>query len=782
MTNPRAVRGWLMSGVAILMAAAPALAQEAPIPVSLSAFPAIPQAPKGAPNVVVILTDDVGFAASSTFGGPIPTPIFDQLAERGLRFNRFHTTALCSPTRAALLTGRNHHAVNTGVISELATGRPGYTGVIPDDAITFGQVLKDNGYVTAFIGKNHNTPDWESGPAGPFTRWPNGFGFDYFFGFNGGETNQWAPALVENRNIIEPPSDDPNYILDRDLADRTIDWLRQQQSVAPAKPFLVYYAPGTAHGPHHAPREWIDRFKGQFDQGWDRMREESYARQKKQGVIPADARLTPRPPGVPAWNTLSADQKRLYARMMEVYAGALSHADNQIGRVIDEIRRQGKLDNTLIIYIQGDNGASAEGGLNGTTNEIAALGGNFEPFDYTLSKIDTLGGPLAFNHYPVGWAWAMDTPFQWTKQIASHFGGMRNGMVVSWPAGIKDVGQVRSQFTHVIDIAPTLYDVIGIKPAEAHNGVTVAALDGKSFAGAFASKTAPTREVQYFEMFGNRAIYDHGWIASTTPGRVPWMPLNEVAAKDFKWELYDTSRDYSQANDLAAKNPQKLAELQARFEEEGERNHVLPVQSALRIRIPDFNRPSAFRGLQNIRLFPSATRVPNALFPDIRSRSWKISSSVELTQPNENGAVLTQGGRFGGWALLVMNGRPTFVYRMSSVPADLFRLDATKQLAPGLHRIDVDFNYDGGGLGMGGELVMRADGEEIGRMRMPRTLVSFWPLEGATVGWDAATPVIEDYRVPFRLPGVKYVDIEFPTGGPKPTPANTTPASTTPAP
>ena len=755
---------------ALALTLAPAMpgwanAQSTPPATSLAAYPAQPKAPANAPNVLIIMTDDVGFGASSTFGGPIRTTTFDALAARGLRYNRFNTTALCSPTRAALLTGRNHHAVNQGVISEIATGRRGYTGVIPDDAITFGRVLRDNGYSTAFIGKNHNTPDWETGPDGPFTRWPNGFGFDYFFGFNGGETDQWAPALVENRKTIEPPTNDPTYILDRDLADHTIDWLRTQRSAAPDKPFLVYYAPGTAHGPHHAPREWIDRFKGQFDQGWDKMREESFARQKKLGVVPADAKLTPRPTQIPAWDSLSADQHRLYARMMEVYAGALAYADNQIGRVIDEVRREGKLDNTLIVYIQGDNGASAEGGLGGTTNEMAGLGGIYEPLEFTLSKIDTLGGPMAFGHYPVGWAWAMDTPFQWTKQIASHLGGVRNGMVVSWPARIKDVGEVRSQFTHVIDIAPTLYDVIGIKVPETKDGVKVHALDGRSIAASFYSKTAPGRDVQYFEMFANRGIYDHGWLANTVPERLPWIPGQNVDPLKFKWELYNLDKDFSQATDLAVKYPQKLAELKVRFEEEAARNHVLPVQTSIFDRLPESNRPSPFEGKSKLSFYPGTARYTNGSFPDIRNRSWNISATLDLPRVGESGAVVTQGGRFGGWGLVLFDGKPTFIYKRSSLPEDLFRLASAKPLGAGKHQVDLGFAYDGNGMGKGGTLTMRIDGEEAGTMRMTQTVAGAWPLEGATIGWDAGTPLVEDYRVPFRIDGVERVDISLGESG-----------------
>ncbi len=529
-------------------------------------FPKGVTAPQGAPNVLLILTDDVGFGASSTFGGPIQTPNFQRLADNGLRYNMFHTTALCSPTRAALITGRNHHSVASGIITEFATGYPGYNSLVPKSAGSVGAVLRDNGYNTSWFGKMHNVPDWMSSQAGPFDLWPSGLGFEYFYGFLGGDSDQWHPALYENTTPIEPYLGKPDYILDRDLADKAIDWMRMQHALAPDKPWLLYYATGTAHAPHHAPKDWIAKYKGQFDQGWDKVREETLARQIKQGVAPQGTKLTPRPEQIPAWDSLSADQKRLYARMMEVYAGALSHADYQIGRLLDAVEQSGQLDNTLVIFIMGDNGASPEGGLQGTTNEVATAGnGVTESLPYLLSMMDELGGPKTYNHYPVGWAHAMDTPMQWTKQIASHFGGTRNGMVVSWPARIKDKGTIRSQFAHVIDVVPTIYEAAKITPPMMLDGVPQKPIEGISFVYTFEDATVPTRHTtQYFELAGNRAIYRDGWMANTTPLRLPWVTIgSEPNPDDFKWELYNIDKDFSQADNLAESNPEKLKELQA---------------------------------------------------------------------------------------------------------------------------------------------------------------------------------------------------------------------------
>jgi arylsulfatase len=534
-------------------------------------FPREVQAPKGAPNILLIMTDDVGFGASSTFGGPIPTPTFDQLAADGLRYNQFHTTAICSPSRAALITGRNHHSVHTGIVMEFGTGFPGYDTLMPKSTGTVAEVLKQNGYNTSWFGKNHNVPDWHNSKAGPFDLWPTGLGFEYFYGFLGGETNQWASAIIEGTKPIEAEEQHgPNPVhFDQLMADKAIDWIRLQHAMAPDKPFFAYYATGTPHSPHHAPKEWIAKFKGRFDQGWDQVREETLAQQKQLGVVPANTQLTPHPKEIPAWDALSADQKRLYARMMEVHAGTLAHADYQIGRVIDAVAQTGELDNTVIVYIQGDNGASAEGSLQGVSAQFAVLGNGVpESLEFLLSKIDELGGPTTDNHYPVGWAHAMNTPFQWAKQVASHFGGMRTGLVISWPATITDKGGLRTQFHHLIDIVPTLYEAAGVTVPAVLNGVMRKPIEGVSMAYSFANADArSTRTTQYFEVLANRGIYHEGWMASTTPLRVPWVTQGtQPSPDDFQWELYNIEEDFSQANNLAQKHPEKLKELQAVFD------------------------------------------------------------------------------------------------------------------------------------------------------------------------------------------------------------------------
>lgn len=778
MTSSR-LRLSLISAAALgALAAGPALAQGPALPAAPTSYkgtlgvtPALsspplyapgPQAPRGAPNVLIVLTDDVGFGASSTFGGPIPTPTFDALAEQGLRYNRFHTTALCSPTRAALLTGRNHHSVGGGVIQELATGYPGYTSVIPRTAATIAEVLRLNGYATAQFGKNHNTPDWQTGPAGPFDNWPNGLGFDYFYGFNGGETDQWAPALVENRNPVEPPTDDPDYILDRDLADHAIAWLRMQKTQQPDKPLLVYFSPGSAHAPLQAPKAWIDRFKGRYDQGWDKLREESFTRQKAMGVIPADAVLTPRPPEIPAWDSLSADDRKVAARLMEVYAGMLAHTDYQIGRVIEELRAQGELDNTIVVYIQGDNGASAEGGLTGTASEIAALNGVPFPASQILDRLDHMGDRTTSPHYPAGFAWAMDTPFQWMKQVASHFGGVRNGMVVSWPAGIKARGEMRSQFTHVIDIAPTLYEAIGVAPPAEVNGARQQPIEGVSLASTFADAKAPeVRTTQYFEMFGNRALYKDGWVAATHPIRLPWTrPTNPFDANSFTWELYNVEKDFSQSNDLAAQEPAKLKAMQVEFMAQARAHNVLPIDPRTLERTPQALRPYTLNGRSEFTYFPGP-RMHDSAFPELKNRSWTMTASVEVGAEPAQGVVATQGGHSAGWVLAAFNGRPTFIYNFFGLKGQTLRLRGERPLAPGRHALTVDFQYDGGGMGKGATLVLKVDGEEVARGRAEYTVPGWWPLEGVGIGRDVGTPVTEDYRVPFPFSGrVERLDVK----------------------
>ena len=567
-------------------------------PESTKDFPQEVKAPKGAPNILLILTDDVGFGASSPFGGPIPTPTMDRLANEGLRYTQFHTTALCSPTRAALLTGRNHHSAATGLIMEGGTGFPGYNTLMPKSVGTFAEVLKQNGYNTAWYGKNHNVPDWHTSQAGPFDLWPTGLGFEYFYGFIGGDTSQWAPAIYENIKPIEPPHDVKDYFFDKDMADKSIERIRMLHAIAPDKPWVTYFAPGTAHAPHHAPKDWIAKFKGQFDQGWDKARDETLARQKKMGIVPQDTKLTERSAGIPAWDSLDADHKKVAAHMMEVYAAALSHADYQVGRIVDALADMDELDNTLVIYIQGDNGASAEGGPQGLLNEMSFFNATPEDFKEVMRRMDELGGPTTFNHYPIGWAHAMDTPFQWTKQIASHFGGTRNGMVMSWPARIKDKGSIRTQFHHVIDIAPTILEAVGVQMPSVLNGVPQKPIEGVSMVYSFDNAKAPsTHRTQYFEMFANRAIYNDGWVAATTPPTPPWQSSGAgVSVDDFKWELYNTNEDFSEATNLAAKEPKRLRELQELFWIEAAKYNVLPLDNNKIERIDVSNRPSLTEG------------------------------------------------------------------------------------------------------------------------------------------------------------------------------------------
>jgi len=716
-------------------------------------FPRPVRAPRGAPDILLILTDDVGFSASSTFGGPVPTPTMDRLAKAGLRYTQFHTTALCSPTRAALLTGRNHHTNATGGVMEIATGYPGYNSLMPKSSGTFAEVLRQNGYNTAWYGKNHNVPDWQSSQAGPFDLWPTALGFEYFYGFIGADTNQWAPALFEGIQPIEPPHD-KDYFFDRDMADKAIARIRLLHAMAPDKPWLTYYAPGTAHAPHHAPKEWIARFKGKFDQGWDRLREETFARQKQMGIIPSDTQLTPRPKEIQAWDALDADRKKVYARMMEVFAAALSHADYQMGRILDAIEEQGDLDNTLVIYIQGDNGASAEGTPQGLLNEMTIANNIPEDFGEILRRMDELGGPLAYNHFPVGWAHATNTPLQWTKQIASYFGGTRNGLVISWPARIKDRGGIRTQFHHVIDIAPTILEAAGLPAPEMLNGVPQKPIEGVSMAYTFDDARAPSRRrTQYFEMLGNRALYHDGWIASTIPPVAPWVVGGKKPdVLDYKWELYHVAEDFSQAVNLADKEPAKLRELQELFWIEAARYEVLPLDNSTIERFDVSIRPSLTRGRNVFTYFPGQVRIPEGTAPDLKNKSFKIGASVQIPAGGANGVIATQGGRFNGWGLYLLDGRPVFHYNLVGVQR--FTFAGKERLAPGKHLLLVDFKYDGGGLGRGGTLTLNVDGKTVAEGRIDRTYAFRVSLdETFDVGEDTGTPVSEDYAVPFKFTG-----------------------------
>jgi arylsulfatase A-like enzyme len=725
-------------------------------------FPKEVFAPKGAPNILLILTDDVGFGASSTFGGPIPTPTFDKLAKAGLRYTQFHTTALCSPTRAALLTGRNHHSAATGVIMELGTGFPGYNSLQPRSAGTFAEILKQNGYNTAWYGKNHNVPDWHTSQAGPFDLWPTGLGFEYFYGFIGGDTSQWAPALFDGTKPIEPPHDEKDYFFDKDMADHCIDRIRMLHAVAPQKPWLQYYAPGTAHAPHHAPKEWITRFKGKFDQGWDKQREETLARQKALGLVPANAKLTLRPKEIGAWDALDADHKKVYGRMMEIYAAALSHCDYQMGRILEAIEGTGQLDNTLVIYIQGDNGASGEGTPQGLLNEMSVFNNIREDFKEVMRRMDELGGPTTFNHYPVGWAHAMDTPFQWTKQIASHFGGTRNGMVISWPARIKDKGGIRTQFASVIDIAPTLLEAAGVPAPTSINGVPQKPIEGTSLVYTFDDPKAPSKHTtQYFEMFANRAIYHDGWVACTTPPIVPWEMGKDIDVNAYAWELYHVSEDFSQANNLAEKEPAKLKELQELFWTEAEKYNVLPIDNSKVGRFDVNLRPSLTRGRDEFAYYPGMTRIPEGSAPDTKNKSWQIKAEVVIPKSGAEGILITHGGRFAGYGLYLLKGKPVFCYNLAGVAR--YYVTGKDKLVPGTHTIVYDFKYAGDGIGKGGVSTIQVDGKTVVTGRIERTLAFRLSVdEGIDCGEDTGTPVTEDYRLPFKFSGeIKKVTIDL---------------------
>jgi arylsulfatase A-like enzyme len=719
-------------------------------------FPQPVQAPKGAPNIVLILIDDAGFGQFSTFGGGVPSPTMDRLAAEGLRYNSFHTTALCSPTRAALITGRNHHSAATGVIGEGATGYDGYTTVIPRSAGTVGEVLRQNGYMTAWIGKNHNTPVWEASAAGPFDRWANGLGFDYFYGFNGGDMNHWNPVLYENRNLV-PASNDPNYYLTTDLADRAIAWVRKVKSITPDRPFLLYVAPGATHAPHQVPQVWIDKFKGKFDMGWDKYREETIERQKRLGVIPANTKLTERSAGLPAWDTLNADQKRLYVRMMEVFAAYGAECDYEMGRIIDAVKQLPDADNTIFIYIAGDNGSSAEGGIEGSINENIFFNGFSEKWQDNLKYIDELGGPKHFNHFPAAWAHAMDTPFQWTKQVASHFGGTRNPMIVSWPAGIKDRGGLRQQFMHVIDVVPTLYEVIGITPPIELNGTPQKPIEGTSFAYTLDDAQAKERHTtQYFELGANRGLYHDGWMASAL-SFPPWQPVRTGFDPDKqKWELYNIREDFSQANDLAAANPQKLRELQDLWWSQAAKYNVLPLdwRAGERLNAEAMGRPSLAGDRKTFTYYPGQVALPGEAAPRVLNKSWTLTADIEVPEGGVEGMIVTDGGLEGGYGLYVRDNKPAFVYNYLSL--ERYTIAATTALPKGKVRLKVDFVYSGklGEFGKSATVTLTTNGNKVAEGQLPKTIPQQISIsEGMDIGEDVGSAVDFTYKPPFRFAG-----------------------------
>jgi arylsulfatase A-like enzyme len=726
-------------------------------------FPQPTQPPEGAPNIVLILIDDAGFGQYSTFGGGVPSPTMDRLEAEGVRYNRFHTTALCSPTRAALITGRNHHSASFAGITELATGYDGYCCILPRSCGTVGEVLRQNGYMTAWVGKNHNTPTWETSQAGPFDRWANGLGFDYFYGFNGGDMNHWNPLLYENHNLV-PASTDPDYHLTEDLADRAIEWVRNVKSIAPDKPYFLYFATGATHAPHQTPQEWIDKFHGQFDMGWDAYREQTLERQKQRGVVPADTELTERSKGLPAWDELNADQQRLYARMMEVFAAYGAHADHHIGRVIDAVKELPDADNTVIIFIAGDNGSSAEGGLEGSLCENLFFNGISEKWQDNILAIDELGGPKHFNHFPSAWAHAMNTPFQWTKQVASHFGGTRNPMIISWPEKITDRGGLRDQFLHCIDVVPTIYEICGITAPTELNGIQQKPIEGVSFARSLIDADAPeTRRTQYFELGCNRGIYHDGWMASA-PSFVPWEPnRGEWDPDQAVWELYDVTQDFSQANDLAAEHPEKLRELQDLWWIEAAKYNVLPLdwRAIIRMNAEAMGRPSLVGHRTSATYYPGMLALPDGACLPMLNKSWTITADLEVPETDAEGMIVTHGGLEGGYGLYLRDGRPTFVYNFLS--RDRPTVAADEPLSPGRHRLVVSFDYDGGGMGKGGTVTLAADGATIAEGRLERTIPIQISLgEGLDIGMDTGSPVDFTYDLPFAYTGsIEKVTIEL---------------------
>ncbi len=719
------------------------------------------KAPANAPNVLIVLLDDMGFGQSSAFGGPIQMPTVERLAGEGLRYNQFHTTALCSPTRTTLLTGRNHHMNNMGGITEVATAFPGNTGMRPNAIAPLAEILRLNGYGTAAFGKYHEAPSWELSPAGPFDRWPTRSGFDKFYGFLGGETNQWHPLIFDGTAQVEPPHD-PDYHFMTDMTNQAVTWVQTVKSLVPEKPFFLYFAPGAAHAPLHAPKEWIGKYKGKFDAGWDKLREETLARQIKLGVVPAGTELAPKPEYIKDWDSLSADEKRLFARQMEVFAGFAAYADHEIGRLVETIQAMGQLDNTLIFYIVGDNGASAEGGAHGVFNENTYFNGVPEPFEYQLERIDQLGGPMAYNHYAAGWAVAGDTPFTWVKQVASNYGGTRNGMVVHWPKGIKAKNEIRSQWHHVVDVAQTILDAAGLPEPKSVNGTEQIPMQGVSMRYTFDSPHAPDRHLtQYFEIIGNRAIYHDGWLAGTIH-KAPWelQPRASLAAD--KWELYNTRADFSLRHDLAASNPAKLKQMQELFLQVAKANHVLPIddRSIERLNAAAAGRPDLMGGRTALTVYPGMSGIMENAFINVKNRSFSIAAEVTIPASGASGVVLCQGGRFGGWSLWMQDGRPRFTYNWLGIQR--YEIAAKSAVPPGEHVLRFEFAYDGGKPGSGGLGRISVDQTQMAEGRIDRTQPFTFSLdEGADIGEDLGTPVTEEYQTPASFSGtIKQITIE----------------------
>jgi len=702
------------------------------------------EAPKGAPNIVLVMIDDIGFGATSTFGGAIETPTFDRLGNNGLKFNQFHTTALCSPTRASLLSGRNHHNVNVGSVMEIATGYPGNQGIRPDNAKYVAETLRQNGYSTAAFGKWHETATWEVSVSGPFFRWPTNSGFDKFYGFIGGETNQWDPVIFDGVTKVHK-KDDPDYHFTTDMTNEAIEWIKFQKAMTPDKPFMVYYAPGAVHAPHHAPKNWIEKYNGKFDAGWQKLREETFARQKEMGIIPQNTKLAPMPSDIKDWESLSQDEKKLFSLQMETFAGFMEHTDNEIGRMVDAIEEVGALENTLFIYVMGDNGSSAEGGLEGTFNELVHLNGIFdeETIESMLEHEDDWGGPNSFPHMSAAWAVATDAPFKWTKQMAADFGGTRNAMVMHWPAGISAKGEIRSQFHHVNDVAPTILEATQLPAPKMINGVTQIPMDGVSMLYAAKDAEAEDRhKVQYFEMFGNRAIYHDGWLARVVH-MVPWVGKPRNSFQEEQWELYHVDEDFSLTNNLAAEQPEKVKEMQALFEKEAIANNVYPLDDRLyeRFNAAIAGRPDLMGNRKSLTLAHGMEGILENTFLNVKNTSKTILAKVNL-EGNDRGIILCQGGKFGGWALYMNDGKPAYTYNYFGLQR--YTIEAPKAIVNKNAEIKLEFTYDGGGTGKGGIAKIFVDGDLVAEGRVEKTQPAVFSAdETADVGLDDATQVAD---------------------------------------
>lgn len=712
------------------------------------------KAPTGAPNVLIVLIDDMGFGQSSAFGGPCNMPNAERLASEGLRFNQFHTTALSSPTRSALLTGRNHHTNNLGSVTETATAFPGDTGQRPVSVAPLAKMLRYNGYSTAAFGKSHETAAWEVSPSGPTDRWPTRSGFDKFYGFMGGEANQWSPAIYEDMTKIETPAT-PNYHFMTDMTDHAVNWMRSQKAFTPEKPFFIYFAPGATHAPHHVPKEWIEKNKGRFDQGWDKLREETLARQKQLGVVPADTKLAPKPEAIKDWDKLSADEKKLFARQMEVFAGFAEYTDHEVGRLLKSIEDMGQMENTLVFYILGDNGASAEGGMNGAFNEMSYFNNVPESVQEILKHYDALGSAYSYGHYSAGWAVAGDTPFMWTKQVASNYGGTRNGLVVYWPKHIKAKGELRSQWHHVIDVAPTILEAAGLPEPKEVDGVKQTPIEGVSMVYAFNDAKAKDRHLtQYFEIFANRAVYHDGWYAGTVH-KAPWEPKPRATLENDKWELYDTRNDFSLTNDLAASNPKKLKEMQDIFVKEAVKYSVLPLDDRFleRMDAQMVGRPDLLGGRSSLTVYEGMTGMSENVFINTKCKSHTITAEVNIPEGGANGVILAQAGRFGGWSLYLKDGKPAYTYNLLGM--NRTTISGTTPVPAGKATVRFEFAYDGGGMFKGGTGTLFVNDEKVAEGRVERCQIVFSADEGTDVGEDGESPVIEDYGIaaPYRFTG-----------------------------